>query len=78
MFEAILFIAGLIIALLADLFEMKPLITGFFILGVFTGGLFIATTTVVTKSEKGYNVFPVYEVSGKDTINTTWYVREKH
>ena len=29
------------------------------------------------ESEKGYNVFPVYEVSGNDTINTTWYVRKK-
>ena len=29
------------------------------------------------ESEKGYNVFPVYKVSGNDTVNTTWYVREK-
>lgn len=33
---------------------------------------------VPENSEKGYNVFPVYKVSGNDTISTTWYVRERN
>ncbi len=48
-------------------------------------GLFIFSFTLVgmiqetipPSSNKGYIVFPVYKVSGNDTISTTYYVREK-
>lgn len=37
----------------------------------------VVLESIPTSNEKGYIVFPVYEVSGNDTISTTYYVREK-
>jgi len=72
----------LILAIAIDISETPQCATVLFVTGLIMGGVVIGDmvdkSSINKKSEKGYNVFPVYEVSGKDTINTTWYVREKH
>lgn len=41
------------------------------------GGSFLIGVDTATKSEKGFIVYPVHTISGKDTVSTVWHVMEK-
>ena len=73
---AILFLAAIIVGIYAVFEEELGWLAVAFILSMLTVLVLVNSMTFST-SNKGYNVWKSYTISGNDTTDVTWHVAEK-